>query len=93
VYTFIKAYTTLRHFINSDTDSWQLTKAGQIINAEVTVVQKPDQGTIRQRGRNPLPGSFFGSFLLLQKRTFKPFPKTYKHTNKNIPCYVYREIL
>jgi hypothetical protein len=31
----------------------------------------PDQGTIRQRGCNPLSGSFFGSFLEKQKRTTK----------------------
>ena len=36
---------------------------------EFTVVQKFNQGTIRQRGCNPLSGSFFGSFLEKQKRT------------------------
>jgi hypothetical protein len=43
----------------------------RITNAQFTVVQKPNQGTLRQRGCNPLSGSFFGSFLEKQKRTIK----------------------
>jgi hypothetical protein len=35
------------------------------------VVQKPNQGTNRQRGCNPLSGSFFVSFLEKQKRKSK----------------------
>ena len=41
----------------------------RITKAEFTVVQKLNQGTNPQRGCNPLPGSFFGSFLEKQKRT------------------------
>jgi len=54
----------------------------RIINAEVTVVQKPHQGTNRQRGCNPLPGSFFVSFLDKQKRKIsrpKGYYKKCKH--------------
>ena len=43
----------------------------RITNAEATIAQKPNQGTIRQRRCNPLSGSFFGSFLEKQKRTMK----------------------
>ncbi len=38
---------------------------------EFTVAQKLNQGTIRQKGCNLLSGSFFGSFLDKQKRTYK----------------------
>ncbi len=41
----------------------------RITNVQATVAPKPNQGTIRQRGCNPLSGSFFGSFLEKQKRT------------------------
>lgn len=41
----------------------------RITAAEATVAQKLHQGTIRQKGCNLLPGSFFGSFLDKQKRT------------------------
>jgi hypothetical protein len=34
----------------------------RITNAEATVVPKPNQGTIRQRGCNPLSGSFLFLF-------------------------------
>jgi len=40
---------------------------GRITDVQVTVVQKPNQGTIRQRGWNPLSGSFFGSFWRSKK--------------------------
>jgi hypothetical protein len=40
-------------------------------NVEFTVAQKLNQGTIRQKGCNLLSGSFFGSFLDKQKRTYK----------------------
>jgi hypothetical protein len=43
----------------------------RITNVQATVAPKPNQGTIRQGGCNPLSGSFFGSFLEKQKRTRK----------------------
>ncbi len=48
---------------------FQITYQGNM--AEATVAQKLNQGTIRQKGCNLLSGSFFGSFLDKQKRTYK----------------------
>ncbi len=46
-----------------------LTHQGSYV--EATVAQKLNQGTVRQKGCNLLSGSFFGSFLDKQKRTYK----------------------
>ena len=49
----------------------------RITNVEITVVQKPHQGTIPKWGCNPFRGSFFGSFLEKQKRT-QPLERSIK---------------
>jgi hypothetical protein len=43
----------------------------RIINAEATVALKPNQGTNRQRGCNPLPGRFFVTFFGQAKKVNK----------------------
>ncbi len=54
-------------------------KSSQIIfqgyYVEVTVAQKLNQGTIRQKGCNLLSGSFFGSFLDNLSRYFREAKK------------------
>jgi hypothetical protein len=49
-------------------------KPARIVNAEFTVVQKPNQGTNRKKGCNLFPGSFFVSFLDKQKRKANLMP-------------------
>ena len=62
-------------------------------NFQFTVVQKPNQGTIRQRGCNPLSGSFFVSFLEKQKRKIKKAAKEKEYAPNSAATFCGREKL